>query len=250
MPVLYKYRPWSSQAQEMLVNQEIYFASSQQLNDPYDCQISIRNALQDAIERAVQKGDISSKENLEQFQKINHVYENMENDVKNAGVFSLAKYATNVVMWAFYGDDHCGFCAGFELSEKFTTHQNDQQIVGIQDVYYAKSNPFEDFFDELASSSEVPSWDKFWQSLLSMGMVAKAEPWGYEEEVRVLRKKQGVVSFSPSELVEIVFGMNMPLEHRETIRELLSGDEWGHVQFREIFRAEGFKLGIQAANAT
>jgi hypothetical protein len=85
---------------------------------------------------------------------------------------------------------------------------------------------------------------------MSIGMIAKAAPWSYEHEVRVLRKTSGTVSFSCSELVEIVFGLNMQPDSRATIRDLLSADQWKHVRFREIVRTEGFAIDIQDARAT
>lgn len=245
MPTLYKYRPFSARARKILVNREVYFASSEQLNDPYDCRISIRQALRDAVEAAAWAESRTLRETLERFQKIDHVYERMEEDIRNAGVFSLAKHPTNAVMWAHYAENHRGFCIGFDLSEKFTTHRNAEQIIGTDDVRYTKTNPFKDYFEEVAAARQPPTWEEFFPALLSRGMVAKAAAWGYEEEVRVLRKNSGTVSFSPAEVVEIVFGLNMASENRATIRHLLSGDQWRHVHFREIVRVEGFAIDIQ-----
>src|SRR5262245_3594052 len=174
----------------------------------------------------------------------------MEEDIARAGVFSLAKHATNAVMWAHYADNHRGFCIGFDLSEKFTTHRNSEQIVGTIDVHYSETNPFRDYFEEIAAAPQPPPWDEFWQSLLSMGMVAKAAPWSYEQESRVLRKTSGTVSFSCDELAETVFGLNMPPDSRATIHHLLSEDQWKHVRFREIVRADGFAIDIQDARAS
>jgi hypothetical protein len=75
-------------------------------------------------------------------------------------------------------------------------------------------------------------------------MVAKAKPWSYEGEVRVLRKNPGPVAFATSELTDIVFGMNMPESDRSTVRQLLGGPEWGHVRYKEIVRSEGFAIRI------
>lgn len=247
MDVLYKYRPFSARALEMLIKRQVYFAAADKLNDPYDCRISIRQALADAITGAESSGNQALQDRLQKLRKIDHVYERIEKDVGAVGVLSLVTCPTNVVIWAHYAENHRGFCARFRFSEKFTTHRNDEQIVGLDQVVYSAGNPFSDFFAEFAAAKEPPSWDEFWQSLLSISMVAKAEPWSYEGEVRIMRRSSGLVSFAPSELVEIVLGMNMHDSERSTLRQLLVGAEWSHVRFKEIVRSEGFAVRLEDA---
>ena len=62
----------------MLTKREVYFASPGQLNDPYDCRISIRRALEETIEKAGRNGNRKLQEQLERFRKIDHIYEKME----------------------------------------------------------------------------------------------------------------------------------------------------------------------------
>lgn len=228
----------------MVIKRQLYFATPVQLNDPYDCRISIRQALSQAIEGAEPNGNPTFCQTLERLRKLDHIYEKMEADIGSVGVLSLSSCPINVVMWTHYANNHRGFCAGFQLSEKFTTHLNDEEIAGICSVDYSGKNPYVEFFEKIAVAQNPPSWEDFWQELLSTGMVAKAVAWGYEKEVRVLRKGGGPVSFEPSELAEIVFGMNMPDPDRDTLRYLLRGAEWNHVKFREIVRPEGFAVDI------
>lgn len=159
METLYKYRDYSMWPLEMLTKREIYFSTPQQLNDPYDCRISIRQALSQAVQQAIGGACAKLTERLEQLRKLDHVYERMEADIGSVGVFSMSKRPDNVVMWAHYADNHAGFCAGFKLSPKFTTHVNDYQVVGAADVLYSAANPFADYFNEVARQPSVPSWD-------------------------------------------------------------------------------------------
>jgi hypothetical protein len=247
---LYKYRGYSAQSLEMLINREFYFASPAQLNDPYDCQISIRDSLSSAVTRAEKLGNPDLSEKLKRLQKIDHVYEKLNQDPSGVGVFSLSRVPDSVLMWTHYTGNHSGFCAGFHLSNVFITHENSHQIVGATDVGYLDANPFTGFFEEIAAAKKPPEWEAFWQSLLSIGMAAKAQPWGYEAEVRVIRKGTGPVPFTSSELVEIIFGLNMPSISRVTVRKILSGSEWSHVRFKEVTRSDGFALQIRDASAT
>ncbi len=93
------------------------------------------------------------------------------------------------------------FVSAFDFSEKFTTHVNDQQIVGSTDAYYCKDNPFSDYFVEVAKTNPPPPWEEFWQTILATGMVAKGEMWSREEEVRIIKKSPGVVLFEPPRTV-------------------------------------------------
>lgn len=247
---LFKYRAYSARALEMLIRRELYFANPAALNDPYDCRINIRDSLASAIQRAQQLESPEFRKSLERFLKIEHVYEKMDNDLAGMGILSLSRDPANTLMWSHYAGNHKGFCVGFQLSEKFTTHLNNDQIVGAIDVSYVDSNPFADYFEELAASDKMPKWEEFWMTLLSLGMCSKALPWIYEEEVRVLRKSPGLVGFAAGDLTEIIFGLNMPISGRETLRTILSGAEWNHVQFREVIRSEGLTLLIRPPTGT
>jgi hypothetical protein len=65
-------------------------------------------------------------------------------------------------------------------------------------------------------------------------LIAKSETWREEEECRITRAEPGLVSFSPSEIKEITFGSNMPLENSKTIKNIVTGSAWQHVNFYEI----------------
>lgn len=246
---LYKYRGYTAYALEMLINRELYFASPEQLNDPYDCRINIRDSLRAAIDLAEKEQNKKIQDRLTQFRKIDHVYEKMDLDLASVGVFSLSKIPIHVLLWSHYAANHTGFCIGFRLPDSLSTHKNTHHIVGASDVGYSTGNPFVEYFREVAAAQAIPEWNEFWVALLSIGMAVKAETWKYEEEVRILRENPGSVPFSPYDLTEIIFGLNMSSRNRETIRRILSSSEWSHVKFKEIVRAEGFALAVKDVDA-
>lgn len=83
---------------------------------------------------------------------------------------------------------------------------------------------------------------------MEIGLRAKNVCWAYEEEVRVLRKVSGAVSFRPYELREIIFGLNMPESDQKVVRTILSGHDWKHVSYRKIVRTNGFALDVVSAH--
>ena len=228
----------------MLKNREFYFSDSEHLNDPVDCQIGIYNALIMAADRAKKELPLA-KEKLQKLGSLNSLFQSVENDVKRSAVLSLSKKNNNVLMWSHYADGHNGFAAGYKLSSNFTKYNENDAILGTNEVSYFENNPFIDFFLEYAESTQTLSQREFAVHLISMGLVAKSEPWKYEKEVRVVRGKPGIVSYNPNELREIIFGLKMEKRKRQIIKRILSGPQWKHVQMQEVIREnDGFKLSV------
>ena len=245
---LYKYRTFSAQSLSMLIDRAFYFPEPSELNDPFDCQISIRDALRSGIEIADNATDNRVTEKLANLGSLEKLYEKIESNVSKVGVLSLSKLSTNPLMWTHYADENRGFCLGFQLTARFTEYNKEHFIVGCCSVKYFDTNPFSEYFEEFANSNDIPSLNDFCESLMSMGMVAKGSAWSYEEEVRVLRTNAGSVPFDPRELDVVIFGGQTTDRHRVTLRKLLSGPEWEHVEFRQIVKAtHDFSLRIEAA---
>ena len=249
--VLYKYRDYSVRSLEVIVNRQVYFATSEQLNDPFDCRIDIRRSLGAALEEAKQQCLSELHAILDGFGKLDDFYCRAEADIAKAGIFSLSRSPVSAPSWAHYASNHKGFLLGFGLSEKFAKRGKDEGIIGMVPVDYCNDNPFTKFFHEFAAKVSRgtgdeenlnATWADFWQSIYSAGLTSKNEAWKYEEEARVLKKEGGLVSFEPPELVEVVFGMDMPPSARETIMSLLESSEWEHVRLKEIQRGSGFTL--------
>jgi hypothetical protein len=193
----------------------------------------------------VEKKGPKVKQKLEKLGALDEIFERIENDAMQSGVFSLSKNKNDALMWSHYADSHKGFAAGFILSERFTKYNQANAIIGTNPVGYFKENPFIKYFIEFAESTEKISWNEFWVSLLSMALVAKSKPWKYEKEVRIVRGKTGKVHYSPFELKEIIFGLKMDKKKRQKIRKILSGSEWSHVKVYEVIRKnDGFKLKL------
>ena len=245
MSRLYKYRAYNTNSLDMLINREFYFSDPEHLNDPFDCQISISKSVEEAVEYAEKTAQHSVKSKLSKLIKLNDLYSKIERDAKSCGILSFSKYENNILMWSHYSDEHRGFCLGFDLSQKFTKHNKEYQIIGTSDVYYCETDPFFDFFMGIAESEHRPRWDDFWLPLLNRAVIAKSEAWKYEDEVRVVRKESGPVSFDQKELVEVIFGLKTPKKNEETIRAILKEKEWQHIKYkRVIHKGNGFILEI------
>lgn len=245
--ILYKYRGYSARTLSILIDRELYFASPSELNDPHDCQLSIREALDAAIQNAEVVSGVSIQSKLQKFGTLDHIYENIEKDIRSVGVLSLssANVEESVLMWAHYADEYRGFCLGFRFSNRFLQHNDEYAIVGCAPVIYKPVNHFYNFFLEIAKEEGVPAWDGFWTSMFDLGLRAKSTAWKHEEEVRVIRGMPGKVPFEPQELAVVIFGSRMSSENKDTIRRLLLGSDWEHVIFRQAVRRNNHELGLQ-----
>jgi hypothetical protein len=241
---LYKYRKFDARTLSMLINKEIYFAGPENLNDPYDCQISITEAIWEAISIAKKRHPSSltlAKLNL--LTELADAAPKMEADIKGTGIFSLSRTCRNVLMWAHYADEHRGLCVGFRLSDKFTALRDNSPVVGTEQSGYFPNNPFVNYLVNMGITEELVPWDQFWFRVFSIGLVAKHNSWRYEQEVRIIRNQPGTEWFQPKEIVEIVFGLNMDWDCKKTIIKLLSSSEFAHVKFSKMTKSSGgFRL--------
>lgn len=80
---LYKYRKFDSRTLSMLINKELYFARPEDLNDPYDCQISISKSIGEAIAIAKKRHPGAlTLEKINLLAKLTTYAPRMEKDIK------------------------------------------------------------------------------------------------------------------------------------------------------------------------
>jgi len=133
---LYKYRTWSDKNhQSCLKNNELFFASPSDINDPFDFKISLDYRLLDTDEKKeqyvdkllndikhVMKKDIDFEaERRELINRIKNDPDQMEREYQSSnskamdlrsGVISLSERWDSILMWTHYAEGHKGFCIG------------------------------------------------------------------------------------------------------------------------------------------
>ena len=248
--MLYKYRSFDQNALSSLINRTLYFAEPMSLNDPYDCHIGIMTALKSVFSRddirEIILGKLSEPKELECDPE--ELLGNIEERLRGLGILCLSKEKLNAVMWSHYANIHKGFCIGFDFSEKFTDFYKSNGIFGAHECVYPATNPFLSYLTKPTAPEEKLKYDLLVMTLLLLGASAKSEGWKYENEVRIIKKKPGEVTFEPAELREIIFGMKMDNRNRRTIKTILSSAEWKHIVYREVNNHEdGFGLRLDPA---
>ena len=137
--ILWKYRVWGNNLHKrVLTDKEIFFASPDLFNDPFDCSIPFRydklskRQLMEMMEGHLKEREpnLTNRERWELVKKrfsdprfMNTEYLNWyggwgkEYIAKNFGIFSLSRIQKHIVMWSHYADAHKGFCVGFEVDK-------------------------------------------------------------------------------------------------------------------------------------
>lgn len=191
---------------QSLVNSELYFACSDQLNDPFDCRVDFRASLDNAIIRATGK----NKDYLKQLREImnEEVYsDKIKVFVESIGICSFSLEISNTLMWAHYADNHRGVCLNYEFPKAFFD-ETVNNILGIVGVDYG-ADPLSDWFLKVPDEN-MPSIKDFILTLIKKAFTVKAKLWRYEQEVRIVRKSAGIQAIDKRFLKQICFGLATP----------------------------------------
>lgn len=245
---LYKFYSFNTNSLSVLIKNTVWFSKPATLNDPFDIDIDFAYAMtpsgfnhmiqvlkmQAGIppERAdlltqLQR-DIPDQKALDEMSQAKTA--KFREDRKDWGVFCLCESYKNILMWSHYADKHRGFCV------RFTRKANNR----LGDIEYTRP---------VSYSCEYPSPDLYsadgLQRIYDELFLTKAKCWEYEKEWRVLNDKGNIelplVDFTS--ISGIIFGLNMPNAHRETLRRILSDKK--EIEFLEAVKVPNkFELEI------
>lgn len=224
----YKYGSWDNPFQKrILTESEIYFASANQFNDPFDSSLPFVYSKNELTDENILAKLIatSSKKHLSQAELIEEAKEKMKttdfrekqfwNDahdrlkdylISTFGIFSMTKKNSDILMWSHYANSHKGFCIGISKDAiELTT------LTQLKNVVYANTFPKRPMF---ISESDA---NKYILKLIT----TKSEHWKYENEVRLISFRPRYALTMPNEFVrEIIFGVSMNEEDKKEIIEL------------------------------
>ncbi|ASU34260.1 DUF2971 domain-containing protein [Mucilaginibacter xinganensis] len=252
---LYKYRVWSDDYHKRLLNNnEVFFASPANLNDPFDASLPFRYDPKEMIPENITRKlletgrrawpDISDEElHRRAFEEQRSgkfegdaYWKEMHDQNKAAlhktfGLLSLTTKNDNLLMWAHYANCHKGFCVGIDSHILYET-------VGgaIGPVIYNENFPFMPLFSK--AGEEV-------QPIVQM-LNTKSPHWGYEDEFRLTKAEAANKAFilPANAITQVILGCNMDANDRKSIIDVID-NKLPHVQIFEAKTSlESFKLEI------
>jgi hypothetical protein len=221
---VYKYRSFDCNTQSLFENHSLWFSNPSSFNDPFDCQIVehdrytrdeiynyFANRMGQSPDRAGQLADL----HLTDPQLLPSLLENVKQSVIGSkGILSMSENRNNILMWSHYSNSHSGFVMGFDV---------------------ASDIPFFTLPLHVRYETNYPAYRYLTEPdrIVSHGLLTKSSLWSYEQEIRVIKNRQGLHSFSEQALVEIVLGCRIEAPNRTRIFQYLRDYGYNHVVVSE-----------------
>lgn len=243
---IYKYLPINEYTFKNLLNNQIWFSSPKDFNDPFDCKMfKLAKPSRKNLE------DFFTKQN-KTFKQINNItndyYKNTEDNLKHAQEtvkkyiedYSIACFSCtkdNILMWSHYSDNHKGICLTFDSVNLFKKSLYiNKTILNLLRVKYVPDYPEINFLDTKRFRKDVYKMFKY-----------KYNFWRKEKEIRFISEKRGLISFNKEALLEINFGCKLEEEERDGKRKdiikLVKLYNYPNVKFLQATKCED-KFGL------
>lgn len=224
---LYHWQRFDRDRLEVILRQKtIYCSRPSDFNDPWDCRPCFNtDILSEPAERArhiewavelcrrqgiMSEADIARmQEELQDGSVQRRVIEQNTVEFRKAvleryRVYCLCPDVTNLLLWAHYGDSHCGVCLEFNVQ--------DPVICCALEVQYSETFPMTRLYSK-----------DLWENLLPL--LVKSKVWEYEREYRLIAQEaskatphdtlithNGQLKFPDGALDAIIVGCNGPYD--------------------------------------
>ena len=204
---LYKYGPGNlDRLEPILTRNDLYFPSPNQLNDPAEAKPRLAKLPLERILSSLYDMFLVNNPGLppERYElakaQIKHngvrfgshvllreMSKSLNTELETLRIYSMAKRADNMALWAKYADDHKGYCLEFSNSGLFAA----AQPVSYGDIV------------------DLDPTDP--QQITAYFLFQKTLDWQSEEEVRLVapRGSEAIVGFDPNLLTRIIVGQCM-----------------------------------------
>ncbi len=206
----------------MIVNQEVYFASPSQFNDPFDChpRISVgysTRRFKKWIDKLVEEHPNSRgltpefkvrlKQNISLLQQDpDFRNENFRQIVdSDTAIFSMSKTYKSLLQWSYYADSHQGLCLEYTIDGDFCGSQ-------LYQVAYIR-------FRHIVDIIEADYNSKYRAREVLRAAATKSSSWSHEKEVRAIRVGSGVFNCPKTTLTGIGFGLKTTSANKAMVQK-------------------------------
>lgn len=190
--------------------------------------------------------------------------------IDNYKILCLSKSKDNILMWSHYGQYHKGAVLGFDFSDEDFFHEISEVKYNIKDTlvddlvkkglshitnfvvkHPASPDVALDELDALMDKDNVVS-KIVWYAVQNLhpSFFIKKYIWHYEEEHRLVRlrtkNESSYLSFKPSSVKEVIFGINMDKDEKMKVIDILSK----HSYPIDIYQAKKKNSNIHFDNIT
>ena len=244
---LYKYYSFTKFTSGIFQNNELYFESPNNFNDPFDCHIIFqiegskqqRKRLFRTMQPRVNPNIPRHKAlHFEKRFKDQHwdigMMEGMKRDFLERrgriGVYCMTQKKDDILMWSHYAGVHTGFCLEFHTDDAFFSQ--------VHPVTYANKRPCVNVL--MPCLEQVPS-------VYAEGLLTKAAEWAYECEWRIIHisNGKGVHQFPPKVLHGVILGCRIDPEDKVRVVEWCSARQPRPVLYQAKQKEAEFGLDIE-----
>ena len=241
---LYRYRPINPNEIDALVKGYLWFSSANDLNDPFEGCIKLKEVEQDttmeiSLNFSISRNGGTPKVEEKKFEIPNLIQQS--NDwykrhfkwmLPRTKVCCFSKSKTNELMWSHYANNHEGMVLEYDISFDLNLFQ-----YAIPVIYH----------DRLPEINFMAQKDKSIVSVLKN----KSDRWCYEQEVRIINDNPAGapnrVPINPESLRSVIFGYRTSKEDRERIKTALV--KFPHIKYKQCRLSEDdYELIIEAAS--
>lgn len=225
----HKFKPISTRLLDTLRTSEVYFASPQDLNDPFDCQLDLAKAFKLALESAGRQ--VTAPEES----RWRALAVDINQKARTCGVFSLSHGAIvgaqSHLFWPHYGDSHRGICLSYRIPHSFVL----EQMIGMAPVEYTTDKLFS-ALNKLSFVTKPPFEDI--EQVITALLTTKSNAWSYEQEFRLVAAEPGLKTFQREWLIQICFGLRVPHSVKQTTMSSMRGWGYNECTFAEVYISE------------
>lgn len=246
----YKYTRISENLKNNLQNGELWFASANTFNDPFDCKAYINFGLTEEECRSnfdkynaafnIELPDINRKvwdvllQKPKDFNLVNSLTAQRIFE-ESFGITCFSENYKNTLMWAHYADSHKGIVLEFQKDINGLISRN------IVPVIYHSKHPV------------INVGDYKQEEMLAIAyqlICAKGKDWKYEKELRAISTTANTLQkFNKDELVGVIFGLSTLDSDKREIYEIVNSSGYQNIKFRVAqFTNETFKITYEDYN--
>lgn len=220
---LFKYRGNFERDLLTLSSNQIFAPTLERLNDPFE---GLLNSKWDQI--TLNEYELKNSRNLR------IVYEQIVQDLKNQGIYSLSQDFKNEILWSLYADGHKGFVVGYDILQLIGSINcgHTHPIVERVPVEYC-DNP-----KGLLQWRNEPSL----AFNLNNGLGVKSKSWAHEDEIRLVFEESGFFEYHFSSVSRIIFGLRMKEDSINQIMSILKGRNYKYQKI--VMDENSFNLNV------
>jgi len=238
LPPFFKFRNINKYLIDALVNGTMYCARPIDLNDPFDCQVDIKKAAENAI--SCLSGN--KKQNLVKLLKLNDFFNNIQESIKRTGVCCFSLVLKHPLLWSHYADKHKGLCLAYEIPSQLFFKPS-KKIEGAYLCVDYGENPLTEWFKKETPEEVKINKTEFSKKLVGRILSIKGKEWEYEKEVRIVCLKEGTYPIPKDCLRRVYFGMNTPKSDICLVKQIIDNAGYS-LEYYQIERS-GKDFGIK-----